>query len=55
MTIYNAQDLTPDVIVSLYLYGQNSPPADLVSESLIRPADRTTTIQVDMASYFLLR
>jgi hypothetical protein len=52
VTVYNAQDLTPDVIISLFLYGQTSPPADLVSESLIRPTSAKTTIEVDMASYF---
>jgi hypothetical protein len=52
MTVYNAQDVTPELIISQFLYGSSTPPTDLESESLIRPAGAATSIQVDMASYF---
>ena len=34
MTVYNAQDLTPEFVISLFLYGQTTPPADIVYKSL---------------------
>lgn len=53
MTVYNAQDLTPEFIITQFLYGSSTPPADLASESLIRPTNSVPSpIQVDMASYF---
>ena len=41
--IYNWKQVTNELITNLYLYGQETTPANLVSEQWIRPVDDTAT------------
>src|SRR5579883_3061384 len=43
--------LTPTVITNWYLYGQGTTPTNLVDESLIRPANATSSTTQDVATF----
>ena len=38
-------------VVSLYLYGKQTPPSDLIIDNLIRPDNSTTSITLSASSY----
>jgi hypothetical protein len=42
---------TAEEIVCLYLYGQKTPPVDLKTEALIRPAGVGATVDVDINKF----
>jgi hypothetical protein len=42
---------TAEEVVCLYLYGQMTPPADLKTEALIRPAGVGAPVDVDMNEF----
>ena len=38
-------------IINLFLYGQTTTPTDLISDALIRPANASSSIEIDMVSF----
>src|SRR5215218_8220480 len=51
MPTYNYQDLTPEVVMNLFLYGQTTRPASLMDDSLLRPANQDSIVFVDAVSF----
>jgi len=49
--VYDWSQIGINEITNLYLYGQLTPPSDLTSDALLRPADYTKPIDMDMVSF----
>ena len=51
MPKYQYSQLTPEMMLNLYLYGQETTPSNLVDDSLIRPFGQVLQIDVDPVSF----
>jgi len=52
MPIYDFRDLTPDVVMNLFLYGRaDGPNTALVDDVLLRPTSQKTSVFVDAVSF----
>lgn len=49
MTVYT--QLTSEIITSWFLYGKETPPTDLIDESIVRPEDAVSEISVSTNEY----